>query len=121
MKDTLRLNKAEQQRVIARRNKQDTANTDRWLRSVGVSEEDLTQSNLLLLRAQKTAHELLLHHRNLIEDKDADWLSQFARRSKNAAQRQKITDGQCYAVLNYAKRINRKVFKLHRQLNTQTG
>ena len=122
MKDTQRLNKWERQQQIAANTQRDTAATNRWLKSCGISEGDLSESKTLLLRAQKTAHELLAHHTDVMTAEEIVVLNQFAQRSTNSGQRQRITDSQCYAVLNLAKRINRRVFKQYKQLiKAQSG
>lgn len=109
------MNKTELQHQIITRTLRDTALTNNWLKNRGLTEEDLLNSQTLLLQAQKTAHELLQHHSTLIKKQKHEWLSDFAKRSKSSRQRHRITDKECYAVLNYAKSINRQVFKQHRQ------
>ena len=122
MKDTQRLNKRERQQQIAANTQRDTAATNRWLKRCGISERDLTDSKTLLLRAQKTAHELVAHHTDVMEAEETVLLRCFAQCSTNSRRRQCITESQCYAVLNLAKRINRRVFKQYKQLiKAQSG
>jgi hypothetical protein len=109
------MNKTELQHHISTRTQRDTALTDNWLKNRGMTEADLLNSQTLLLQAQKTAHELLIHHSSQIKKQKHEWLSDFAKRSKHSRLRQRITNKECYAVLNYAKSINRQVFKQHRQ------
>ena len=109
------MNKTELQHQIITRTQLDTALTNNWLKNRGLTEADLLNSQTLLLQAQKTAHELLQHHSTLINRHKYEWLNDFAKRSKSTRQRQRIKDKECYAVLNYAKSINRQVFKQHRQ------
>lgn len=110
------MNKTELQHQITTRTQRDTALTDNWLKNRGLTEADLLNSQTLLLQAQKTAHELLLHHTLLIKSQKHEWLSDFAKRSASSRQRQRITNKECYAVLNYAKSIHRQVFKQHRHI-----
>jgi hypothetical protein len=110
------MNKTELQHQITIRRLRDTALTDNWLKSKGLKEADLLSSETLLLQAQTTAHELLQHHSALIDRAKHEWLVDFSKRSKNSRQRQRIKDKEYYAVLNYAKKINRQVFKQHRQI-----
>ncbi len=111
-----KLTKRDLEQQIATRTKRDTELTDNWLKNRGMNEKDLLNSQTLLLRAQKTAHELLQHHSTLIERQKHEWLSDFAKRCNSNRQRQRITDKECYAVLTYAKSINRQVFKQNRQI-----
>lgn len=110
------MNKTELQHQIAIRRQRDTALTNNWLKNRGITEEDLHNSQTLLLQTQKVAHELLQHHSALISYHKLEWLTDFTKRSANQRQRKRITDKECYAVLNFAKSINRQVFKQHRQL-----
>lgn len=110
------MNKSEQQHQITTRTQRDTALTNNWLKNRGLTEAHLLSSQTLLLQAQTVAHELLLHHSALINRNKHEWLSDFAKRSKRSRQRQRIKDKECYAVLNYAKTINRAVFKQNRQM-----
>ena len=114
MKTTEKLNKADLQFVISSRAKSDTRYTDNWLKNIGMSERDLLSSTTLLLQAQKMANELLALHTVLIQQHKLQWLRDLVRRSRNNRQRQRITEKECYAVLNYAKSINRKLFKQQR-------
>lgn len=109
------MNKTELQQQITRRTQRDTALTNEWLKNRGISEEDLLNSQSLLLQAQKTAHELVTHHAALLKHQKHEWLTDFDKRGRSTRQRQRITNKECYAVLNYAKSINRQVFKQHRQ------
>jgi hypothetical protein len=110
-----KLTKRDLAQQITTRTQRDTALTNNWLKNRGMTDADLLNSQTLLLQAQKTAHELLIHHSSLIKRAKYDWLSDFAKRSKHSRQRQRIKDKECYAVLNYAKSINRQVFKQNRQ------
>jgi sulfite reductase alpha subunit-like flavoprotein len=109
------MNKTEINQHIKRRTQRDTALTNNWLKNRGLTEADLLNSQTLLLQAQKTANELLMHHTALFKQQKHEWLKDFAHRSKHKAKRQRITDNECYAVLNYAKSIKRQVFQQHRQ------
>jgi hypothetical protein len=109
------MNKTELNYHIAARQQRDTALTNNWLKNRGITERDLLDSRTLLLQAQKTVHELLLHHSALLKQHKQEWLTDFARRSKHSRLRTHITNKECYAVLNYAKSIYRQVFRQHRQ------
>lgn len=112
------LNKADRQRLIASQTQRDTALTNQWLKNGGITEADLLNSRTLLLHAQKTAHTLLQEHAAFIKPNKCVWLSDFAQRSRHKAQRHRITDKECYAVLNLAKSVNRLLFKQQRTTST---
>lgn len=109
------MNKTELQQHIRSRTKTDTAQTNNWLKNRSISEHDVFNAEVLLLQAKKVAHELLLHHVALISRHKTEWLQDFARRCKSKRQSQRITNKECHAVLNYAKTVNREVFKQNRQ------
>lgn len=111
------MNKTELNQQIKRRTQRDTALTNEWLKNRGMTVEDLINSETLLLQAQKTANELLHNHAALIKQHKQDWLKEFAKRCQQVRNKHRITNKECYAVLNYAKSINRQVFKQHRQMN----
>lgn len=115
MKITEQLTKHQLQYSISKRAAHDTQLTNNWLKNGGLTDADLLRSKTLLLQAQKTAHEMLLHHTALIPLRKQEWLKDFGSRCKNKRLCQRVTDKQCVDVLKYSKSVNRQVFKLNRQ------
>lgn len=112
--NTTTLNKSELQYSINTRNKRDSALTDNWLKNRGITEQHLQHSETQLLQAQKAAAELVNVHTALIKRQKLEWLQDFARRCKSSRQRQRITDRECYAVLNLQKTVLRALFAQQR-------
>jgi hypothetical protein len=67
-----------------------------------------------LVRAQKTAHTLLKLKQALLSVTEIGILKEYVQAMGHGAKRQKITQGQCFEVLNIGKAINRKVFKANK-------
>jgi hypothetical protein len=94
----------------------DSANT--WLRNNGISHNQFTDWSLdtHLLQAQKIAHNLLKHYGNLLGQNEAATLNNFVRAMSSKSKRRKLTQANCYKVMNIGTAVNRKLFKQQRTL-----
>ena len=90
--------------------------TDAWLRTNGLDTRTFSTTNPRILKAQQAATLLLNQNRNLLDSDLKRLLENFQRCYANTKKRDKITDGECYRVLNIQTKINRVLFKQHRQL-----
>jgi hypothetical protein len=95
----------------------DRRKTDAWLKSNGISVNQIYVGSAQLFLAQKLATTTLKDHVQLLQQNQAAVLNNFLR-AANGQQRIKITQAQCFKVLNitkqaqrkYAQSIKRKVF-----------
>ena len=109
------MNKHIKQLDIQSKNDRDTQQTDRWLKSQGLSIDAFTEMDTLLLQAQQIAHNCLKHHGRLLSDSEARVLNQFLQRLQKKALRRSIKPTQAYKVMNIGKSLNRRVFKQYKQ------
>jgi hypothetical protein len=103
---------------------------DKWIRDFGLNASNFAVAKLQVLKALHTAHELLTESCDVLPVADAIRLRDFQSRANNVTQLARITDGECYDIMNFAykfkrkqmvqrKRIVRKIKAL--RTNTQTS
>ena len=89
-------------------------NTDKqlnkWARENGISPKQLFVDDLCLLQAIKIATNLLKHDARYLNLTQIKKLNDFLQIAKSK-DRHTITQGQCFAIMNIGKQINRKLFK----------
>ena len=85
--------------------------TDNWLKTNGLNCQTFDKLPVELVRAQKTAHTLLRQQQSLLCEIEIGVLKEYLQAMEHGAKRQKITQRQCFEVLNIGKAINRKAFK----------
>lgn len=90
--------------------------TDSWIKTSGLNCGTFDKLPVEVVRAQKTAHTLLRQQRALLSETEIGILKEYIEAMEHGAKRQKITQGQCFEVLNIGKAINRKLFKAHKAL-----
>ena len=88
----------------------DRQKTDAWLKSNGINANQIYMGTAELFQAQKLATNTLKNHVKLLEQNQAATLNNFLR-AANGAKRSKITQGQCFKVLNITKQAQRKYAK----------
>ena len=86
--------------------------TTSWFKENGLSERKFSSTDIHLLKAQKTAHNLLEQHSHLITNKQTIKLKTFIHSMKNPQLQKKISKGTAYAVLNIQNKINRQNYLL---------
>jgi hypothetical protein len=91
--------------------------TDNWLRQNGIDPSKLNEFGVQLLQAQMIATNLLKHHAKLLGQNEAASLNNFLMAVRNSKQRRRLTLKSCYKVMNIGTDVNRKLFKINRQLN----
>ena len=89
----------------------DRRKTDAWLKSNGIGANQIYVGTAELFQAQKLATNTLKNHVKLLEQNQAATLNNFLR-AANGVKRSKITQGQCFKVLNITKQAQRKYAKL---------
>ena len=89
----------------------DRRKTDAWLKSNGVSINQIYVGSAEIFWAQKLATTTLKDHVQLLVQNQAAVLNNFLR-AANGQQRIKITQAQCFKVLNITKQVQRKYAQL---------
>lgn len=87
-------------------NIRDTATADKWLRSNGVQPGQIYIGVTELFQAQKLATWSLKNHGPLLVKDQILTLQNFLK-AANSSKRSKITQGQCFQVLNITKKVQR--------------
>lgn len=99
-------------------NKQDynqTQITNNWLKQNGVNVAHIYAGTTELFQAQKLATQTLKEHGRLLQHNQAATLNNFLQATRNYKKRSKITQGQCFKVMNIAKQTQRLFSKLRKQ------
>ena len=88
--------------------------TDNWIKQNGMDAKSFNATDIELLQAQKIAHRLLKDYSKLLGQNEAGTLNNFNHAMNNGRMRSKITQQQCYTVMNIGKAVNRKIFKANK-------
>ena len=105
------------QHQINRRSQADSQATDDWIQAQGLSTATFSTTPLRLLQAQHQAQQLITHHGNLLNSSQRQALTQFISSMANPKTQRRLNASQANPVLNIASKINRQLFRQHRQLN----
>ncbi len=84
------MNKTELQYAIQKRQIRETQATNSWLKENGLSAETFATTHVLLLQAQKAAHEAVKEHRQYLSESDLKKLQAFERKMRQAHIRNKL-------------------------------
>lgn len=98
------------------KNNKDQKKTDAWLKSKGISINQIYVGTTELFQAQSLATTTLRNHGSLLEQNQAAALNNFLRTARSS-KRDKITQAQCFKVLNITKQVQRKLAKLTKRKN----
>ena len=88
--------------------------TDAWLATNGVNVSHIYAGTAELFQATKLATVTLKDWGPLLEHTHAQTLNQFLMATRVVSKRNKITQGQCFRVMNIAKQAQRKSAKINR-------
>jgi hypothetical protein len=94
----------------------DTYTTDKWVHEMGMDVRTFQSTPLKLLQAQKQAHAITTHHGNLLTEDQRHTLEHFQKLMNNKKTRKHLKPDAANSVLNISSKVNRKLFKQHRQL-----
>ena len=94
--------------------------TDDWLASKGVNVAHIYAGTTELFQATKLATATLKECGRLLEQNQAQTLNNFIKATRSYIARGKITQGQCFKVMNIAKQAQRKSAKFNKQRNKAT-
>jgi hypothetical protein len=114
------MNKRTLQQAIQMKDHRDTQRADAWLRSQGLSADDFTKLDIVLLQAQQIAHNCLKHHGSLLDHREVQVLNKFLQCLQKKSRRRCISPAQAYKVMNIGTSLNRRVFKQLKQQARQT-
>lgn len=105
------MNKRFKQLEIQHQENRDTLQANAWLKSQGLSAENLTHLNLQLLQAQRIAHNCLKHHGQLLLADEAQVLNHFLQALQSKKKRPKLTQAQAFKIMNIGASVNRRTFR----------
>lgn len=88
--------------------------TDDWLEQQGINVAHIYAGTTELFQATKLATATLKDWGQLLEQNQAHTLHQFLQATRSARTRERITQGQCFKVMNIAKQAQRKSAKLRK-------
>ena len=97
------------------KNIQQRKQTDDWLAKNGVNVAHIYAGTTELFQATKLATATLKDWGWLLEQNQAHTLNQFLMATRKVSTRNKITQGQCFKVMNIAKQAQRKSAKFNKQ------
>ena len=98
------------------KNFKDDALTADWLRDNGISANAFSTTHIKLLQAQQAAHIHLTQNAYLLTQSQRTTLEKFLKLMTHKNTRIKLKPTAAFPVLNISSKINRQLFKQHRQL-----
>ena len=81
-----------------------------WAADIGSNAKRVFADNIELVQATRIATNLLKHDAKLLEQNQVHTLQTFLQAAQSK-DRNKITQGQCFKIMNIGTKINRKLFK----------
>jgi hypothetical protein len=88
--------------------------SERWLKQNGINVAHIYAGTAELFQATKLATTTLRDFGRLLEQNQAHTLNKFLRTTRSAKARDKVTQGQCFKVMNIAKQAQRKSAKFNK-------
>ena len=82
----------------------------KWATDIGSNAKRVFADNIDLVQATRIATNLLKHNAKLLEQNQVQVLQAFLQAAQSK-DRNKITQGQCFKIMNIGTKINRKLFK----------
>lgn len=89
--------------------------TNQWLACNGINVAHIYAGTAELFQATKLATTTLKEWGKLLDQNQVQALNQFLKSTRAIKSRDKITQGQCFKVMNIAKQVQRKTAKLCKQ------
>ena len=89
-----------------------TLQTNSWLKRNGVNVAHIYVGTAELFQATKLATRTLKEHGKLLKHNQATTLNNFLQSTRNTHKRNKITQAQCFKIMNIAKQTQRLFCKL---------
>ena len=85
---------------------------DEWFSANGISTKSIYVGTAEVFQAIKLATNTLRNRGNVLEQNQAATLNNFLRVAGSAKKREKITQAQCYKIMNIAKSAQRRYAKV---------
>ena len=114
-KDKDKLTQAQYQ--ILRKEGNDTLTAEKWIKDTGLNVRAFNQLPVQLLQAQQAAHALLTYNLNLLTTEQVKTLRAFQRKVGNTKNHKNLKSSTAFPILNISNKINRQLFKQHKQLS----
>jgi hypothetical protein len=111
------MNKQDLQHHIRINETLDTDAANLWIEQQGLNRHTFSSTNHRLLQAQIQAHVLLTRHRDLLSYSQRSTLEDFQQLMAHPKTRKRLKPTAAQPILNISSKINRQLFKQHRQLN----
>jgi hypothetical protein len=92
----------------------DTEQATQWLKQNGIKLSQIHDGEAELFQAQRLATRTLQDCGRLLEQNQAHTLNSFLKQVLNKKLRLKITQGQCFKVMNIAKQAQRRMAKTNK-------
>jgi arsenate reductase-like glutaredoxin family protein len=86
--------------------------TNHWFAQNGINVAHIYVGTTELFQATKLATNVLKNFGSLLGQDQAEALNKFLKATRNVKERNKITQGQCFKVMNITKQAQRKFSKL---------
>jgi len=117
MKDQKRNRITDKQHQIHRHQLKSEEQVETWLAKQGLSKKTFDATPIYLLKAQLQAHQLLTKNSNLLTIEQTNTIKNFQRLMAQKRTRERLKPSIANSILNISSKINRKLFKQHRQIN----
>ena len=99
----------------------DTLTVNKWIGTYGLNVKSFNTTPIQLLKAQKSARELLTQFPQLLTQHQLTTLKSFHKLMVCKRTRAQLKPQHAYPILNISTKINRQLFKLNKQLNKQSN
>jgi hypothetical protein len=86
---------------------QQTNQTNHWLKTNGINVAHIYAGTSELFQAQKLATQALTQYREILKCEHTITLNNFLQATRNLKKRIKITQGQCFKIMNIVKQAQR--------------
>ena len=110
-----KLNKSDTAQQIRTRELLDTKLTDDWLAQQGINAKNFSSIHIKLLQAHSQAKLLTENHQHLLTNSQLKLLVDFLGKMKNSTYHKQLNPKAALPILNLTAKINRQLFKAHRQ------
>jgi hypothetical protein len=104
------------QRQILRKQDKDVLTTEKWIKETGLTVCVFNHLPVQVLKAQQAAHALLTNNFNLLTNEQVKTLRAFQSKVGNTKNHKNLKPSTAYPILNISNKINRKLFKQHKEL-----
>ena len=87
-----------------------------WIKECGFNEKMFISEKVELLQAQRIATNLIKKNHKACTENEVITIQKFLKNMSNSNKRQKITNQNCYQIMNIGKRVNRQEYRQHKKL-----